>query len=223
LPLHPGPLKPFSPENSSTPTQAPQATSQFFAFHKQELNSDERQQDYLICHLIQVEGQKKTLEEIRALIKQLVHVPSDFTGLGTQIQLFGAALIIFFGKDSVCTLSLSLLLSTIGQDKKSFRDQTALDEFFAAKFLVGVDTRVQRLLKSCKLAQNFCTQVNNRILQFNNLINAVLNGTFHMTLPMAFKKVSGSAAAASLESKQPADGKNKGGGEDGKGRKKRKS
>jgi hypothetical protein len=98
-----------------------------------------------------------------------------------------------------------------------------LDKFFAAKFLFAVDKRVQRWLKLCKLAQNSCTQVNNRILQFDDLIDAVLNGTFHTMLPMAFKKVSCSAAASSLESKQPDNGKNKGGGKDGKGRKKRKS
>jgi hypothetical protein len=66
-----------------------------FAFHKQEPNSDNCRQDYLICHLIQVEGQKKSLEEIKASLKQLVHVPSNFNRLGTQIQLFGAAWTIF--------------------------------------------------------------------------------------------------------------------------------
>jgi hypothetical protein len=44
-----------------------------------------------------------------------------------------------------------------------------------------------------------------------------------MMLPTAFKKVSSSAAALSLECKQPTGGKNNGGGKDGKGRKKRKS
>ncbi len=39
--------------DSSTPSNFT-----IFAFHKQELNSDNRQHDYLICHLIQVEGQK---------------------------------------------------------------------------------------------------------------------------------------------------------------------
>jgi hypothetical protein len=77
------------------------------------------QQDYLICHLIQVEGQKKSLEEIKALLKQLVHAPSDYNKLGTQIQLFGAALTIFFGEDSVCTLNLNQLLTMIGRNKKS--------------------------------------------------------------------------------------------------------
>ncbi len=172
----------FLYSNSSTPSNFTILT-----FHEQEPNSDELQQDCLICHLIQVEGETKTLDEIRALLKKSVHIPSDFNSLGTQIQLFGAALTIFFGKDSICTSSHSLLLPTIGRNKKSFRDQIALDEFFAAKFLFVVDKQVQHWLNSCELAQNSRTQVNNRILQFDDLIDAVLNGTFHMMLPTAFK------------------------------------
>jgi hypothetical protein len=91
-----------------------------FAFHEQEPNSGDCQQDYLICYLIQVEGQKKSLEEIKALLKQSVQVPSNFNGLGTKIQLFGAASKIFFGKNSFCTLSLNQLLTMIGRNKKSF-------------------------------------------------------------------------------------------------------
>jgi TATA-box binding protein (TBP) (component of TFIID and TFIIIB) len=100
---------------------------------------DNCQHDYLICHLIQVEGQKKSLDEIKASLKQSVHVPSNFNGLGTQIQLFGAASTIFFSEDSVCTSNLNQLLTMIGRNKKSFRDQIALDKLFAAKFLFAID------------------------------------------------------------------------------------
>jgi hypothetical protein len=48
------------------------------AFHEQEPNTNDCQQDYLICHLLQIEGQKKSLEEIEASLKQAVHVPSDY-------------------------------------------------------------------------------------------------------------------------------------------------
>jgi hypothetical protein len=177
---------------------------------------DNCQHDYLICHLIQVEGQKKSLDEIKASLKQSVHVPSNFNGLATQIQLFGAASTIFFGEDSVCTLNLNQLLTMIGRNKKSFRDQIALDNFFAAKLLFAIDKQVQRWLRSCESAHNSCTQVNDRILQSKDLINTVLNGTFHMNLPPSFAKVCGQAAtlAAPTENKQ-ANGKNKGGSKDG--------
>jgi hypothetical protein len=99
----------------------------------------------------------------------------------------------------------------IGRIKKSFPDQIALDNFFAAKFLFAIDKQVQRWLRLCKTVHNSHTQVNDRILHFDDLIDTVLNGTFHMTLPLSFAKISGSAAAllASTDSKQ-ADGKTKG-------------
>jgi hypothetical protein len=95
----------------------------------------------------------------------------------------------FFGKDSVCTSSLNQLLTMIGRNKKSFQDQIALDEFFSAKFLFAIDKQVQHWLRLCKTAHNSRTQVNKRILQFKDLIDTVLNGTFHMKLPPSFAKV----------------------------------
>ncbi len=153
----------------------------------------------------------------------MVHVPSNFNGLGTQIQLFGAASTIFFGEDSVCTLNLNQLLTMIGRNKKSFRDQIALDEFFAAKFLFAFDKQVQCWLRSCESTHNSHTQVNDRILQFEDLIDTVLNRTFHLNLPPSFAKVSGQAAtlSAPTENKQ-ADGKNKGGSGDGKDKRNKK-
>jgi hypothetical protein len=158
------------------------------------------------------------LDEIKALLKQLVHVPSNFNRLGTQIQLFGAASTIFFGEDSVCTSNLNQLLTMIGRIKKSFRDQIALDIFFAAKFLFAIDKQVQRWLRLCKSAHNSHTQVNNRILQFEDLIDTVFNRTFHVNLPPSFAIVSGQGATSSAptENKQ-ANGKNKGGSKDEKG------
>jgi hypothetical protein len=43
-----------------------------FAFHKQEPLSDSHQNNYLICQLVQTQGQKKLLDEIKASLKQTV-------------------------------------------------------------------------------------------------------------------------------------------------------
>ncbi len=141
--------------NSSTPSN-----STFFASHKQEPNSSNQQTDFLICHLIQEQGQKKSLHEIKASLKQAVHVPSDFIGFGTQLQLFAAALSIFWGEQSVCRDKLKYLLLLLGCNKKSFCDQIALDRFFAAKFIFAIDRRVQRWLRMCKQVSVSCTQLN---------------------------------------------------------------
>jgi hypothetical protein len=181
---------------------------------------DNRQHNYLIYHLIQVEGQTKSLEEIKALLKQSVHLPSDFNGLGTPTQLFGAASTIFFGEDSACISNLNQLLTMIGRNKRSLQDQIALDDFFATKLHFAIDKQVQHWLRLCKTAHTSHTQVNNRILQFEDLIDTVLNGSFHMNLPPSFAKVRGLAATPSASTEKQADGKNKGGSKDGKGQKK---
>ena len=59
--------------NSSTPIDFT-----VFAFHEQEPLSDSSQNDYLICQLVQTQGQKKSLEIIKASLKQTAHEPSDF-------------------------------------------------------------------------------------------------------------------------------------------------
>jgi hypothetical protein len=40
-----------------------------FAFHKQEPNSANQQTDFLICHLIEEQGQTKSLNEIKASLR----------------------------------------------------------------------------------------------------------------------------------------------------------
>jgi hypothetical protein len=91
-----------------------------FAFHEVEPLSNSRQKDYLVCQLVQTQGQKKMLDEIKASLKQTVHMPSDFNSMGTQLQVFAAACEIFFGKESVCATSLRQLLIVVGRNKKAF-------------------------------------------------------------------------------------------------------
>jgi hypothetical protein len=74
----------------------------------------------------------------------------------------------------------------------------------------------------CELAQNSQSQVYNRVLQFKDLINGVLNGTFHMTLPKRFKKIQGTSTLP-MDNKHPTGNKKKGEGKDDEGRKKQKA
>jgi hypothetical protein len=170
----------------------------------------------------QEKGQKKSIEDIKASLKQTMHIPEDFVGLGTQLQLFATTSSIFFGSKSSCTEKLNQLLLLVGRNKKPFCDQIALDEFFAAKFLFAVDQRVQRWLRSCKQASIACTQVNNNVLGFKDLLEQVLNGTFQMNLPASFKKVANSSKTAATKETKHATAENEGEG-NGSNKKKCKS
>jgi hypothetical protein len=97
----------------------------------------------------------------------------------------------FFGKESICATSLRQLLIFVRCNKKAFRDHIALDDFFIAKFLFAIDRRFQCWLSMCKLATVSCSQVDNRVLHFDSIIDDILNGQFRTILPATFKKVNG--------------------------------
>jgi hypothetical protein len=123
------------------------------------------QQDYHICHLIQVEGQKKLLDEIKASLKQAVYIPLDYNGLGTQSLLFAATSTIFFGDESICTTNLQQLLLLISRNKKSFRDQIAINIFLQPCFSLpstgGFDAGSNLANKPSILAQKLMTASSN--------------------------------------------------------------
>ncbi len=141
-----------------------------------------------------------------------MHVPKDFIGLGTQLQLFATALSIFFGSKSFCTEKLNQLLLLVGCNSKPFCNKIALDKFFAAKFLFAVDWRVQRWLRSCKQASIECTQVNNNVLKFKDLLKQVRNGAFQMNLPASLKKVANSSKTAAAKEPKTTGNEGKGNG-----------
>jgi hypothetical protein len=115
-------------------------------------------------------------------LKQAVYIPSNFVSLGTQLQLFAAASNIFFGNGSVCTNRLKHLLYLVRQNKKSFCDKIALTVFLPQGSLLQstVNKRVQRWLPMCKQATIARTQVNNNTLNFDNLLEEVLNESFNI-------------------------------------------
>jgi hypothetical protein len=120
----------------------------------------------------------------------------DFVGLGTQLQLFAAALSIIFGEESVSTDKLKYILLLVGCNQKSFCNQIALDVFYAMKFLLSINRRVQRWPRMCEQASIPCTQVNDNILNFDDVLDQVLNGFFQMNLPPSFKKIENSSRNA---------------------------
>ncbi len=103
----------------------------------------------------------------------------------------------------------------LSRNKNSFRDQIALDNFFLAKVLFAVDKRIQNWLKMCELAHILRSQVNDKVLDFEDLVDNVLNRTFNLKLPTTFKMQQDTTDC----SDKPCGSKEPGGGkEPGKGR-----
>jgi hypothetical protein len=160
---------------------------------------DSCQNDYLICQLVQTQGEKKPLDKIKASLKQTVHVPTNFNSMGAQLQLFAAGCEIFFGKENVCSTSLRQLLITIGRNKKTFQDHIALDDLFVAKFMLAVNRRFQCWLGMCGRETVSRSQVNDRVLQFDSIMEDILNGQFNLTLPVTFKKINSNPSKVNQE------------------------
>jgi hypothetical protein len=166
------------------------------------------------------------LDEIKASLKQTAHVlPKDYNGMGNQLNLFTAASSIFFGKESICTTRIDQLVLLVGQNKKNLRDQIALDNFFAAKFLLAVDRRVQRWLRMCKACTTTEMSVNDNILDFRDFLEHVLNGSFMMNLLPSFKVVHVKIKADAANDAKPAAaagaGVEAGDGKGGRGKKRK--
>jgi hypothetical protein len=75
----------------------------------------------------------------------------------------------------------------VGRNKKNLRDQIAIDKFFAAKFLLAEDRRVLCWLRMCENCTMTRTSVKDKVIDFGDLLEHVLNGSFMMNLPPSFK------------------------------------
>jgi hypothetical protein len=111
--------------------------------------------------------------------------------MGTQFQLFVAACEIFFGEESVCSMSMRQLVITIGRNKKTFQDHISLDGLFVAKVMLAINQRFQCWLGMCERTTVSQSQVNDSMLQFDSIMEGILNGQFNMLLSPAFKKIKG--------------------------------
>ncbi len=109
----------------------------------------------------------------------------SFYDLQEQLLMFTAATNIIFGELSVGSQCLKALSNMMIHHKSIFKAKERLDKEFPAKFLLAVDTRFQIWLNDCKSAKNR-DKVDNSIIDFRPLINQVIFGSFHMTLPPTF-------------------------------------
>jgi hypothetical protein len=67
----------------------------------------------------------------------------------------------------------------------------------------------------CKSPTVSRSQANNRVLQFDNIIEDIVNRLFHMTIPAAFKKFEGTTRTAYISKKTNKEGGSGGSGREG--------
>jgi hypothetical protein len=133
--------------------------------------------------------------------------------------MFTIANDIFLGEYSVGSQCLRSLQAMINCNRSSFKAQERLNKEFTSKFLFAVDSRYQIWLKQCQMARN-CSNANDFIIVFSQLVSQVSFSSFHITLSPTFKmKELKTTTAATSNGKK--DSSHIGGGDNGKCKKKK--
>ena len=181
------------------------------------LDEEEQQNRQLLLHLVETKGKGQSIEEIKAMNKQILKAPTKYDEMKTQFEYFHGLCQMFFGKFSWPSASMQSLLESLEKNKSSFRARERTDTRFCSKFMYAVDTRYQLFLEDCMTATTR-DRVDDGALNFNPMIEMVRYGTFDCRLPSVFssppKPKQDDGAAAGIQ-------KRKGNQDAAEGRKKR--
>ncbi len=125
------------------------------------------------------------LEEIKASQKQEIKVLSTFEEMMQSLRFYGGVTTILFGSSSALVLSVKNAIFYIQCKKVIFKMRIAADVEFAAKFIHAMEIQIQRWLEECQKFDDR-SMVNDRIVDFDPLIEMVLNSSMSVTLPPKF-------------------------------------
>ena len=145
----------------------------------------------LILHLVATQGRGKTIEEIKASTKQKVVAPTAFEDLVGRIRYMIGICTILFGKGTPLISNLNYFKNDIDENMMAIKARLVEDNLYASKILYGMDTRIQRWLGKCKYAEDRA-EVDDRIIDFRDIIEPMLNCQFDIKLPPVFTMTSNS-------------------------------
>jgi len=159
-----------------------------FCFCKQNPVQSDGPSEALILHLAATQGRGRTIEEINSSTKQKTEAPTTFEDLSSRIKFIAGASIILFGAGSPLVLQLNKFRGDIKNNRMAIRARIVEDKLFATKILYAIDTRNQRWLGQCKEARDRA-DVDDRIINFDDILNPILNCQFNVSLPPVFALV----------------------------------
>ena len=116
----------------------PSAQSNFsiFCFYEREpVQCKQQPRTILLLHMAETQRQGKTVDEIKALAKQMVKTPEDFNVMHQQLLFFEGTCKIFLGPHSCGTRSISNLSALLTRYKQHFKNAAVSDKLFPTKFL----------------------------------------------------------------------------------------
>ena len=140
----------------------------------------------LILHLREKDGKVRTNEEINESLQQVVTAPTNYTQMVEQMQIFTVLNKIFVGANGKSTRGLGDLVKRMKRNASTLKHMISSDPTYPAQICLSVDKRVQRWLAQCEVADDR-TEVNDRVVDFDNLFEDLLDGRFFCKLPAVFK------------------------------------
>ena len=158
-----------------------------FCFYEANLTANDKQQRQMLLHLMTANTQGLSEETIQKISKQTVKIPADFESMNSQIEFFQGANEIMFGELSASSKGLTSLLQQLKLNKAVIKPMMEANKDLAAQFLFAIDIKIQRWLGQCKHAKDR-SEVDDRLVDFKDLMDEVLDQKFSRVLPPSFSQ-----------------------------------
>jgi hypothetical protein len=119
------------------------------------------------------------------LQKQKVKVPETFEELVQSFIFYSGIVTILFRKKNALVTGITELIHCICRDKIVFKTRITGNKEFATKFIFAIEIRIQCWLRAC-MTYDDRSMINDRLVNFNPIIESVLNSTLNIVLPPNF-------------------------------------
>ena len=165
-----------------------------FSFPKKSLFGKNPETECLILQLKELAGKGLSNDDVESALKQGVKVPKSIEEMRFSIFNTTAVASFFFSKWSLLSSKLLEVHNHLVRHYPIYEASLVEDHLFTAKFLFAIDTRIQIWLKMCEIKE-FREDVDDKLLNFDEVLNQVILRTFNITLPPSIQHV--------FEKKQP--------------------
>ena len=159
-----------------------------FSFPKKSLFGKNPETECLILQLKELAGKGLSNDDVESALKQGIKVPKTIEEMRFSIFNTTAVASFFFSKWSLLSSKLLEVHNHLVRHYPIYEASLAEDYLFTAKFLFAIDTRIQIWLKMCEIKE-FREEVDDKLLNFDEVLNQVILRTFSITLPPSIQHV----------------------------------
>ena len=156
-----------------------------FSFPKKSLFGRNPETECLILQPKELTGRGLSNDDVELALKQGEKVPKSIEEMRFSIFNMTAVASFFFSKWSLLSSKLLEVHNQLVCHYPIYKASLVKDHLFTAKFLFAIDTRIQLWLKMCEIKE-FREDVDDKLLNFNEVLNQVILRTFSITLPTCF-------------------------------------